>query len=72
MRNISQKLAFSKEFWMSKMSQKRLNFDILVRKNESEGSKIALNPIRSYNIFLDEILKKIRFTKSGIEKTSHI
>jgi hypothetical protein len=41
MRKTSQKLAFFKEFGMPKMGRKRSNFNILVRKNESEESKIA-------------------------------
>jgi hypothetical protein len=41
MRKTSKKLAFFKEFGMPKTGRKRSNFAILVRKNESEGSKIA-------------------------------
>jgi hypothetical protein len=41
MRKTSQNLAFFKEFGMPKMGRKRSNFVILVRKNESEASKIV-------------------------------
>ncbi len=41
MRKTSQNLTFFEEFGMAKMGRKRSNFAILIRKNESEGSKIA-------------------------------